>query len=140
MTDKSAGMSLKELLVLGDQERDERLKNGVETEKFLLKFNQQVLSIEILYKKTQNLYFDIDLSQCVDAVSLLDWIFYIHGKNLFGDREVTHAFLTLFDDILEATFAHPRIRCFGSSYLSEGYQLNWEKKEIIFPKKKNKRG
>ncbi len=133
MSDKSGGMSLNDLFVLCARERDERLKNGLETEKFILKFNQQVLSIEILYKKTRNLYFDIDLSRCVDAVSLLDWILYIHAKNFFGDRGVNHAFLTLLDDILEVTFVHPRIRCFGSSYLREGYQLNWAKKEIIFP-------
>ena len=91
-------MNSGEFFEKADRDRDERLKNGIQTTLHLLTFQESDLTIQIRLKTAPNSPDrEVDLEQCVEASSLLSWICHLHGKEWDGDNEVINAFLTLFN-------------------------------------------
>jgi len=123
-------MDLNDIFEKEKREREERLKNGIQTTLHLLKFQESDLTIQIRLKTAPNSpYREVDLEQCVEASSLLGYIFDLHGKEWNGDNEVTNAFLTLFDDALDVIFSDK----IYAERLSEGATLDWKTKTVTFP-------
>lgn len=133
MTNQPRSLSLDEFIKKVETERNERLKNGIQTNKHILTFHKSNLTIKIKLKSNQKNFYVVDLKDCIDARSLLHLIDHLHGKRWDDDREVIHAFLTLFDDILVITFTHPSKRIITTQTLADGLTLNWKTKTTKFP-------
>ena len=137
MTDEFRPIHIHELFEQTSQERDARLRNGIQTSKHILIFEPSNLTIQIRLKDNPNTFYrEVDLEECIDASSLLDQICHLHGKNWNDDNGVISAFLSLFNDVLSVTFITPSKRhLFTARDLAHGVTLNWATKTATFAKR-----
>ncbi len=137
MTDEFRAIDIQEFLKQTQDERDERLENGIQTSEHILSFDPSNLTIQIRLKDNPNAFYrEVDLEECIDANSLLDQICHLHDKNWDDDNGVIPAFLSLFDEVLAVTFInHSKRHLFTARDLAHGVTLNWATKTATFPKR-----
>ncbi|MBD1878556.1 hypothetical protein [Coleofasciculus sp. FACHB-T130] len=136
MTDEFRPVDIHELLKQTQDERDERLKNGIQTSEHILSFEPSNLTIQIRLQDNPNTFYrEVDLEKCIDASSLLAQIWHLHSKKWDDDNGVITAFLSLFKDVLAVTFInHSERRLFTATDIAHGVTLNWSTKTATFPK------
>jgi hypothetical protein len=68
MTDEFRAIDIQEFLKQTQDERDERLENGIQTSEHILSFDPSNLTIQIRLKDNPNAFYrEVDLEECIDA-------------------------------------------------------------------------
>jgi hypothetical protein len=115
--------TLRELSEQAEKQRLDRLQNGLRDGEFRVYFQKSNLTIQI-ERNGKNCGVYIDLERCTNSDELLDWIFYIHGKEWGYSGGVIAAILTILDDACHDVFGKD-----AQTLFKNGKTINWDNRE-----------